>query len=193
MNGPRSPRPAPIEPLRCEGVTYVVSAGNEEKDISKVIPATYSKILTVTAMQDLDGAPGGTGSPSLACADAHARNLDRIADDTPAFFSNWASEPSDVAHTVTAPGLCIPASGLGAHSFVVATGTSFSAPHVAGVVALCMASGACAGLMPAQVVAKLVADAEAHNQANPTYGFEGDPLRPIEGSYYGYRVNAGMY
>jgi hypothetical protein len=42
-------------------------------------------------------------------------------------------------------------------------------------------------------VSKVVADAEAYNLANPTYGYQGDPLRPIDGRYFGYLVNAGMY
>ena len=33
----------------------------------------------------------------------------------------------------------------------------------------------------------------AYNEANPGYGFTGDPLRPIEGKYYGYLIHAGSY
>jgi len=64
---------------------------------------------------------------------------------------------------------------------------------VAGVAALCIASGPCAGLTPAQIVQKLVSDASAYNTANPGYGFAGDPLRPQTGKYYGYLVRAGLY
>jgi subtilisin len=72
-------------------------------------------------------------------------------------------------------------------------GTSFSAPHVAGIVALCAAAGRCARLSPARVVDKIVSDAAAYNLANPGYGFQGDPLRPINGKYYGYLIRAGLY
>jgi hypothetical protein len=69
-----------------------------------------------------------------------------------------------------------------------------AAPHVAGVVALCIASGACAGLTPLEIVHKIVADAAAYNTANLTYGFTGDPLHsPAAGKYYGYLVRAGLY
>jgi hypothetical protein len=33
----------------------------------------------------------------------------------------------------------------------------------------------------------------APNQANPGYGFQGDPLRPITGEYYSYLIRAGHY
>ena len=78
-------------------------------------------------------------------------------------------------------------------TYAVGSGTSFATPLVAGTVALCIASGPCSGLTAAQIVAKIVADAEAHNLANPSYGYEGDPLRPGGDPYYGYLVNAGIY
>jgi subtilisin family serine protease len=66
----------------------------------------------------------------------------------------------------------------------VASGTSFSSPEVAGIVALCIADGGCAGLTPAQIKQKLLADARAYNtlKRNFGYGFTGDPLRPITAS-----------
>jgi hypothetical protein len=36
-------------------------------------------------------------------------------------------------------------------------------------------------------------DDAAYNNANPSYGFTGDPLRPITGKYYGYLIRAGLY
>jgi subtilisin len=68
-----------------------------------------------------------------------------------------------------------------------------ASPHVAGTVALCVWAGGCAGLTPAQINAKIVGDAAAYNQANPGYGFQGDPLRPIAGKYYGYLIRAGLH
>jgi subtilisin len=38
-----------------------------------------------------------------------------------------------------------------------------------------------------------VADARAYNRANPGYGYDGDPLRPIAGRYYGWLIRAGLY
>jgi subtilisin family serine protease len=75
------------------------------------------------------------------------------------------------------------------------SGTSFASPLVAGTAALCIYSGPCAGLSPAQIVRKMVADASAYNTDNKNsgYGFQGDPLRPISGKYYGYLIRAGQY
>jgi hypothetical protein len=44
-------------------------------------------------------------------------------------------------------------------------------------------------------VQKIVADAAAYNtvKQNSGYGFQGDPLRPISGKYYGYLIRAGLY
>jgi hypothetical protein len=60
------------------------------------------------------------------------------------------------------------------------------------VAALCVATGACTGT-PAQVIAKLRADAQLYNQANTGYGFTGDPISPTSGRYYGYLTRAGAY
>jgi hypothetical protein len=62
-----------------------------------------------------------------------------------------------------------------------------------GTIALCIASGPCAGLTPAQIIQKIVGDAAAYNAKNTGYGFQGDPLRPIGGRYYGYLISAGIY
>ena len=40
------------------GVTYVVSAMNEGKDLAGVIPASYAEVLSASAMNDTDGLPG---------------------------------------------------------------------------------------------------------------------------------------
>lgn len=91
-------------------------------------------------------------------------------------------------------GVCVPSTyndgGLGHGS-----GTSFASPLIAGTVALCIYSGACAGLTPAQIVRKIVGDAAAYNteSKNTGYGFQGDPLWPISGKYYGYLTRAGLY
>jgi subtilisin family serine protease len=115
-----------------------------------------------------------------------------VQDDTAVFFSNFATTGADQAHTVAAPGVCILTDFLGGQ-LALESGTSFASPLVAGVAALCIASGPCAGLTPAQVRQKLVSDASAYNTANPGYGFAGDPLGPQAGKYYGYLVRAALY
>jgi len=39
----------------------------------------------------------------------------------------------------------------------------------------------------------MVADAAADNAKHPDYGYQGDPLHPISGKYYGFLVPAGLY
>jgi subtilisin len=163
------------------GVTYIAAAGNSTQDIKTIVPAAYNEVLTATAMSDSDGQPGGLGG--LNCAG--------LADDTSAPFSNFATA-EDQAHTLAAPGVCIPSTWL-FNSVFRDSGTSFASPHIAGTVALCVASGPCAGLTPAQIIQKIVSDASSYNSIHTSYGFQGDPLRPINGRYYGYLINAGIY
>ncbi len=172
------------------GVTYVVAASNDGVDFQSTIPAAYDEVLTATAMADHDGQPGGLAG-AYVCPTTGSTQLQ---DDTPAFFSNFATLPSDQAHTVAAPGVCVASTALGGSGYGEGSGTSFASPHVAGTVALCIASGPCAGLTPAQIVQKIVADAAAYNQANPGYGFTGDPQHsPDPSKYYGYLIRAALY
>jgi subtilisin family serine protease len=177
------------------GATYVVAAGNDGEDLKNQLPAAYQEVLTVTAMADFDGQPGGRVGT--------CRQIPGSADDVVASFSNFATLAADRAHTLAAPGVCV-ISTTNVDSFLpefdtdysIGSGTSFAAPHVAGMVALCIAAGDCAGLSPGQIVQKIVTDAANYNLAskNSGYGYQGDPLRPDpSGKYYGYLIYAGLY
>jgi subtilisin len=177
------------------GVTYAVAAGNEGTDIAEDFPAAYDEVLVATAMTDTDGQPGGAGPDQIFFGALCPSSTGLVQDDSAAYFSNFATTSADQAHTVAAPGVCIITDNLTTRHGGLAlwSGTSFASPHVAGVAALCIASGPCAGLTPAQIMEKLVSDASTYNTANPGYGFAGDPLRPQTGKYYGYLVRAGLY
>ena len=168
-----------------DGVTFVAAAGNAHRTFDNQIPAAYDEVITVTAVADMNGRPGG-GAVGTCGGDV---------DDTAADFSNFApSGSTDAAHTVAAPGACIRSTWKGG-VYKWRSGTSMATPHVTGSVALCIATARCAGLTPAQIVLKVRADAAARPAS---YGFVGDPSRPIvdpggNTRFYGHLLYTGGY
>ncbi|WP_338496489.1 S8 family serine peptidase [Streptomyces sp. SJL17-4] len=160
------------------GVLVVASAGNSADDLAAHRPAAYDEVLTVTAMADFNGLPGG-GAASTCRTDE---------DDTAANFSSFAVSAADAAHTIAGPGVCIESTRNRGRTTVF-SGTSMASPHVAGAAALCL-TGPCAGMTPAQVADKLRADAAAQPAS---YGFAGDPNAPVTGRFYGHLVHTGGY
>ena len=157
------------------GVTVVAAAGNDGGDLAKSTPAAYDEVLAVTAMADFDGLPGGLFSGTASCTE-------KEQDDTAATFSAYAVPGSaDAEHTVAAPGVCITSTWNDGGTKTI-SGTSMASPHVAGLVARCIDAGPCAGMAPAQIIAKLRADAAARPADS---GFMGDTHHPVDGKYYG--------
>jgi subtilisin family serine protease len=141
------------------GVSVVAAAGNEGQNAAKTVPATYDKVITVSAFRDLDGEPPGEVGNSEQCGSG--------GDDTFAPFSNFGPD-IDIA----APGACIRSTWHNG-KYRSLSGTSMAAPHVTGAVALYIDKGAGPG-KPDDVRAWLLSPGASQPQASE-FGFDGDP------------------
>jgi subtilisin family serine protease len=133
------------------GITYAVAAGNESDDAKNHVPAAYDQVITVSALADFDGLPGGLGSPTCR-ADV---------DDTLADFSNFGADVD-----IMAPGVCILSTWKGG-GYNTISGTSMATPHVTGAAALYLSTHP--GSSPAAVKSALQA------AGNLNWNNTGDP------------------
>jgi subtilisin len=121
------------------GVTYAVSAGNSSANAAGFVPAAYDEVITVSALADFNGLPGGGAAPTCRSD----------VDDTFANFSNFGADVDLIA-----PGVCILSTSRGT-GFATLSGTSMASPHVAGAAALYISTHP--GASPANVKSALQA------------------------------------
>ncbi len=123
------------------GVTVVAAAGNDGVNAANVKPASYNEVITVSALADTDGRPGGEGGVLCYSWGGYDR------DDTFADFSNYGADVDLIA-----PGKCI-LSTLPGNRYGTISGTSMATPLVTGAAALYKVSRPLA--TPAEVRAAL--------------------------------------
>ncbi|WP_327585702.1 S8 family peptidase [Nonomuraea sp. NBC_00507] len=111
------------------GIVVVVAAGNSHANTSTFFPANHPDVVTVSALTDNDGLPGGAGGSTLSC------RSETDQDDTSAFYSNYGATVE-----ITAPGTCIYSTWRNG-GYNTISGTSMASPHVAGAAGI-LTSGA---------------------------------------------------
>ena len=96
----------------------VAAAANNSSSAAGYVPAAYNEVITVSALADTDGKPGGLGGDRCFSWGTYD------VDDTFANFSNYGR-----AIDLIAPGVCIYSTSM-LGGYATLSGTSMASPHV---------------------------------------------------------------
>ena len=135
------------------GLPLVAAAGNEAISVETQVPASYDTVISVSAIADSNGNGGGGGS--TICGEV---------DDQLASFSNFGAD-------IAAPGVCVPG-GAANGGYVLLSGTSMAAPHVAGAVALLQSADQTTNGAEVQALTNRLLGAGTFDWSDPVDGVE---------------------
>ena len=113
---------------------------------SLVSPASTPGAITVSALADFDGTPGGLHTTTSVSF----RDCTESVDDSFACFSNFGADVD-----IIAPGVLIESTWKDGEYNTI-SGTSMASPHVAGAAALYIANNPTLNLTPTQVTSYLI-------------------------------------
>ena len=150
-------------------VIFVVAAGNEMTNASLVSPASTPGAITVSALADFDGTPGGLHTTTSVSF----RDCTESVDDSFACFSNFGADVD-----IIAPGVLIESTWKDGEYNTI-SGTSMASPHVTGAAALYLESNS--GASPASVKNALISAGNTNwNNSDDPDGIQ-EPLLDVSG------------